>query len=386
VRPLRIALLTHSTNPRGGVVHFLELAAALERLGHAVTLHAPSIEGARFAREPACDVALIPAVPGPPSVAALVTLRSSEFARWFAKHPPDFDVYHAGDGLGANALADLVEGGAIEGFARTVHHLDDFVDPVARDAQRRSIDMATELLCVSELWRARLAADFGRTATRLRNGVDLQRFHPGFVAADAGELARLGLARNRPFVLAVGGFEPRKNTLRLVEAFAYARSREPDLSLVVAGGASVLDHQTYAAAVGARIAELGVEDAVRVTGPVSDGALEALYRGARSLVFPSLVEGFGLAVLEALACGTPPIVARRQPFLDYVPSGGAIFVDPENPMEIAAAIAALRDERIAARIVTAGVSVLSTHTWRETARGCEPVYARLSNGALTCLK
>lgn len=384
MRRLRIALLTHSTNSRGGVVHFRELAAALERLGHAVTLHAPAADGARFAREPACAVALVPAAPAPASVSALVALRRSEFARWFAAHPPDFDVYHAGDGLGAHVLADLVEAGTIERFALTVHHLDDFIDPAARAAQRRSIETAAELLCVSELWRARLAADFGRTATRIRNGVDLQRFHPGPVPADAAELARLGLVPDRPFLLSVGGFEPRKNTLRIVEAFAHARRREPELVLVIAGGASVLDHRTYATAVRARIAELGLgEGAVRVTGPVSDGGIEALYRGARSLLFPSLVEGFGLAVLEALACGTPPIVARRQPFLDYVPSCGAIFVDPENPLEIASAISALGDDRIASRVVTAGLSVVSTHTWHATARGCAPVYERLLSGALT---
>lgn len=88
-------------------------------------------------------------------------------------------------------------------------------------------------------------------------------------------------------------------------------------------------------------------------------------------------------MLEALACGTPPIVARRQPFLDYVPSCGAIFVDPENPLEIASAISALGDDRIASRVVTAGLSVVSTHTWHATARGCEPVYERLLSGALT---
>ena len=119
--PLRIALLTHSVNPRGGVVHVLELARALHGLGHRVTVFAPAMRGQRLFRPVPHAVELVPAGPAPARLADLVAQRIEEFKRHLINvlEREHFDIFHAHDGIGANALADLAEAGVIDGFVRT---------------------------------------------------------------------------------------------------------------------------------------------------------------------------------------------------------------------------------------------------------------------------
>ena len=129
-RPLRVAMLTHSTLPRGGVVHAMSLSEALEDLGVETVLHAPDSAGRGFFRKPRCDAIAFPVEPAPRETADMVEQRIDDYLRWF-RRPENrgFDLYHAHDGIGANALATLKEEGLIPAFVRTVHHIDDFADP-----------------------------------------------------------------------------------------------------------------------------------------------------------------------------------------------------------------------------------------------------------------
>ena len=116
----RIALLCHSTNPRGGVVHALELGQALDRLGHEAVIHAPDASGRGFFRHPSCATRPIPArtLPGAAGTLALVETRVADYLRHFAEPSQRrFDVFHAQDGISGNALATLKEEGLIGGFA-----------------------------------------------------------------------------------------------------------------------------------------------------------------------------------------------------------------------------------------------------------------------------
>src|SRR5215475_2356962 len=131
MRPrLRIAILAHSTNPRGSVVHALELGDALCRLGHDATVHAPDASGAGFFRRTRCATVSVAASPAGRDVSAMVETRVADFVRHFeTAGRRNFDVWHAQDGISGNALATLKERGLINGFARTVHHIDTFADP-----------------------------------------------------------------------------------------------------------------------------------------------------------------------------------------------------------------------------------------------------------------
>src|SRR4029077_14816190 len=109
-RPLRVAMLTHSTLSRGGVVHAMSLSEALDALGFQTMLHAPDSAGRGFFRTPRCDAIAFPVEPPSRDTADMVEQRIDDYVRWF-RQPENrgFDLYHAHDGIGANALATLKE-------------------------------------------------------------------------------------------------------------------------------------------------------------------------------------------------------------------------------------------------------------------------------------
>src|SRR6266404_2350001 len=137
---LRIAILAHSTNPRGGVVHALELGDALTRMGHQATVHAPDASAAGFFRKSLCETVSARASPVGRDVTAMVEARVGDYLRHFEDTTNRrFDVWHAQDGISGNALATLKERGLIAGFVRTLHHVDAFVDPRLMALQTRAI-------------------------------------------------------------------------------------------------------------------------------------------------------------------------------------------------------------------------------------------------------
>ena len=235
-RPLRVAMLTHSTLPRGGVVHAMNLSEALEDLGVETVLHAPDSAGRGFFRKPRCAAIAFPVESAPRETADMVEQRIDDYVRWF-RRPENrgFDLYHAHDGIGANALATLKEEGLIPAFVRTVHHIDDFADPRLVGRQTRSILAADALMVVSALWRETLIARFGREADVGGNGVDTCRYSPHADGSEAELRQRLGLGAG-PVFLSVGGVEARKNTTRILQAFAEIHRARPDARLVIAGG------------------------------------------------------------------------------------------------------------------------------------------------------
>jgi glycosyltransferase-like protein len=253
-----------------------------------------------------------------------------------------FDVLHAHDGIGANALADLAEQGRIPGYVRTVHHVDRYGDERVQAWEERSIRAASQVLCVSALWRERLHKEYGIDAAQVDNGVDLQRYTPQCSPGDEAVAQRHGIGARRPAVLTVGGIEARKNTRRLLQATVLLRMRLPHVQLVVAGGASLLDHRAEGEAFRAEAAAAGLRigpgETVVLTGPLADAEMPALYRRADVLAMPSLIEGFGLAALEALACGTPAIVSRIAPFTEHFDNGDVEWADPLQPASIADAL------------------------------------------------
>jgi len=345
---LSIALLAHSVNPRGGVVHVLELGAALRARGHRVTIVAPAAAGEALFRPTRCDVELAPLSPGAPGVDLVGRVRrridalGTTLAALLRRRP--FDVLHAHDGIGANALADLAQAGAIRGYWRTVHHLDRFDDDRLQAWEMRSIRAAARVLCVSACWAERLRAEHGIASERVENGVDLERFGPDLAVDDAATAQRHGIAWGAPLVLAVGGIERRKNSCRLLQGFAALRRQWPAARLVIAGGASLLDHDDEVAAFRAEAAAshlaIGPGCPIVVTGPLSDADLPALYRAADVVALPSLVEGFGLVALEGLASGAPVVVSRRPPFTEHfdVADERVFWAEPLQPASIASAL------------------------------------------------
>jgi len=392
---MRIALLTHSVRPRGGVVHTLELAHQLSRMGHEVTVIASAEPGEQLFRTVEVPVELIrlPALSG-----GLVEQVSQRIQALVAALPPllargHFDVVHAQDSLSGNALAALREQGLLlPPCLRTVHHLDRFEADILNRWQERAWRFADGVACVSDSWREHFLEMYGVKAARMFNGVDLARFRSEPLPGEAARVEALGLpAHAGPVCLLVGGVEARKNTVRLLHAFARLRATDlawRDARLVIAGGASMLDHSTARAEWQTALREHGLADseAVLRTGPLPDDALPMLMRRATLLAMPSLVEGFGLAALEALACGTPVLVSRRKPFTEHLAgTPGVAWCDPESIDSMTAGLreaAALPKSRLPP-------PVCQSHSWERSAALHADWYrttqARLAEPAETAL-
>jgi glycosyltransferase involved in cell wall biosynthesis len=167
------------------------------------------------------------------------------------------------------------------------------------------------------------------------------------------EFTQDGPAAEGEYVLAVGTLEPRKNLPRLAEA-----TRRSDVELRIVG------------ARGWGNVELG-GNGVRWMGEVDDAELARLYRGAVCVAYPSVYEGFGIPVLEAMACGTP-VVTTRGTAMEEVADGAAVLVDPNDPAELAAGIeraAAERDE-----LVPRGLERARAFRWDAVAEATVAVY------------
>ncbi|MGI3900613.1 MAG: MSMEG_0565 family glycosyltransferase [Janthinobacterium lividum] len=379
MKRLRVAILTHSTNPRGGVVHALALAEALCAVGHEAVVHAPDPTRGGFFRNTACPTVSVDAEPVAGGTVGLVRARIDDYLRHFAEPSArDYDVFHAHCGIGGTALADLTKSGAIPGFVRTVHHIDSFSDPLLAEWQERSIREATRLLCVSRTWAERLEDEYGTRPVVVGNGVDLATYRADRSDRDAALRQRWGLGSG-PIVLSVGGFEARKNTATIVESFALLRRQHPQAQLVIAGGASLLDHASYRAICLEALADHGLDlrpgGPVIATGPLPQADMPALYRVADVLAFPSWTEGFGLCVLEAMACGTPVIVSRRPPFTEYLATTDALFVDPADPGDLARAMAEALGPETRASLRRAGFARAAAHSWRACAERHLAAYA-----------
>ncbi|MDF2997943.1 MAG: glycosyl transferase group 1 [Xanthobacteraceae bacterium] len=382
MKALRIAILAHSTNPRGGVVHALELADALVKLGHEPVVHAPDAKGAGFFRESLCETVSVPASPVGSDVTQMVEIRAADYVRHF-EDPAHrrFDVFHAQDGISGNALATLKQCSSIAGFARTVHHIDAFRDPRLSALQARAIVAADRHFTVSRLWQAELEQRHGIVSAMVGNGVDTARFSPDRDGREAGLRERLGIGAG-PVVLSVGGVEARKNTIRLLEAFAQLHVMHPNAQLVIAGGATVLDHHAYreefiTALSGAALPAHAVIEA----GPVPQENMPSLYRLADVLAFPSVKEGFGLVVLEAQASGVPVIVSRIAPFTEHLIDEEVVWCDPQNAGSIANALAAALTSELAARLKSRGPAAARRHDWEQVASAHIETYQTLRERA-----
>ena len=380
-RALRIAMLSHSTNPRGGVVHAMQLSETLTALGHEVVLHAPDAKGTGFFRKPACGTACIAVAPAPDSMTGMVEQRIDDYIRYFEKPAArDFDIFHAHDGISGNALATLNERGLIPAFARTVHHIDQFTDPRLMVLQDRSIDKAHLFFTVSAAWQ-RILKGRGIEATVVGNGVDSERFAPGWSGEQAALRDRLNLPPG-PTFLSIGGIEARKNTIGILDAFRQLRAVQPDARLVIAGGASLLDHSGYQDEFRSELALLRDHAAaVHVIGPVADEDMPNLYRLADALVFPSLKEGFGLVVLEAMASGVPVVVSSIPPFTEYLSGDDTIWCDPKHSASIAEAMALALIPEIRNRVIARGLEVASRFSWRRVGEAHLAAYAALKESA-----
>jgi GT2 family glycosyltransferase len=180
----------------------------------------------------------------------------------------------------------------------------------------------------------------------------------------AADRVRVAWGLEPGFVLFIGALQPRKNLLRLLEAYARVRDARAEMPLLVLAGDAKQDEDEL----GARIAELGLEQHVRRIGYVQgEGALRDLYAAAGVFAFPSLYEGFGLPVAEAMATGTP-VLTSDTTALPEVAGGAAVLANPLDVASIADGLARLLDdEALRTRCRAAGIIRAAELTWTAAA-------------------
>ncbi len=360
---MRIALDARLwAEPRSGIGRYTRsLAEALVRVapGEAWTLYVDRLPGPAL---PGVDVRCLP------TPRRLVwTLR--HLPRDLRRHP--VDVYHGVTGfeLPPRGRAALVT---------TVHDLIPLRFPALVPRRHRwvvrcllgpALRRAACVIAVSETTRREILDRFRLPPARVV--VVPEAAGPGFAPPGPAALAavRRRFRLEQPYVLSVGLLEPKKNLAALLAAVARLRAAGGwgRMELVVVGAPG------WGVDPAAHARRLGVADLVRFLGPVPDAALPALYGGARAFAFPSLWEGFGLPVLEAMATGVPAVVSDRGA-LPEVTGGAALLVEPT-----AAALAdglgrVLSDEALRERLRAAGLARAAEFSWERTARETLAVY------------
>lgn len=244
-------------------------------------------------------------------------------------------------------------------------------------AMRLALAAAGRVIAVSEASRADVRRFFAAPAARLRvvhEAADT-RYAPQPPAAVAGLRRRLALPAR--YLLYLGMNKPHKNLARLVEAWARVPPElRQTVQLVIAGRADPRYTQAEET-----VARYGVAESVRFLGDVAEADLPALYSGALLFVFPSLYEGFGLPVLEAMACGAPVLCSTTPALLEIV-GDAAVTVDPLDVAALAQAMARLLGDAAARQeLAGRGLAQARQFSWQRAAVETMAVYRELRHGS-----
>lgn len=265
-------------------------------------------------------------------------------------------------------------------FVVTIHDLIRFHFPGQRHTSRlhrwayravfaSAVNNAQHIIAVSEFTKSELIKKFpsvNAKVSAIGEGVE-ERFSPTQSSADDGTIHRLGITR--PYVLYVGLWMEHKNLSGLLHAFRLARDAGFPGTLVMTGDrtAGGEDIRTHAE-------REGIARALVLPGRVSDDDLPVLYRHARTFVFPSLYEGFGLPPLEAMASGTP-VIAARAGSLPEVLGDAALYADPYSPRDIAAALLLLESEpQLREQLCVRGKARARQFSWKICGRATLDLY------------
>jgi glycosyltransferase involved in cell wall biosynthesis len=241
----------------------------------------------------------------------------------------------------------------------------------------RFLRRADHVICVSDFTRCDAEQFYGlppEKMTVIHEGVE-PRFQPNQdPAAHAALRARYRLPDR--FILYVGTLEPRKNLATLVDAFRHVRVEHPDVGLVIAGGKGWL-YEPFLN----HLAASGVAEQVALTGYVPDADLPTLLSMATVFAFPSVFEGFGLPVLEAMACGTPAVVADAASLPEIAGDAGLLIAPLDIDGWAQALCRVLADPALARDLQARGLARARRFTWENTAWKTADVYRTVFGSA-----
>jgi glycosyltransferase-like protein len=374
-----VALVTYSTKARGGVVHTLSLADAMADRAMKVRVVALGNPDQHFFRPVRAPYSLVPTSPPAGTLEERVFASIDDLEIGLSKIADEVDIIHTQDCISARAAARVRDAGAQVRVVRTVHHVDDFTTAALINCQRKAIEEPDQLVVVSADWHNRLKADYGVNAVVIHNGVDADRFPPIDPRRRAARRQQAGLA-DRFLFLSVGGIEPRKGSVFLMEAMSLLRhGLDPPPALVVVGGHTFQDYTRYRDDVLAALPGLGLHLGrdVILAGSVSDAELHEWYRSADALVFPSVKEGWGLAVLEAMAADLPVVSSDIAVLREYLtPNQTAVMTRVGSPESLAAGMRELATNGALREVlIRGGRELVPAFSWQRAADEHARLYA-----------
>jgi len=233
---------------------------------------------------------------------------------------------------------------------------------------KKASEKARLVFTVSEFSKKMITRTYGIPPSRIMvtyNGIDHERFRPISNTRLLQQVAR-DYKISKQFILYVGQWAEHKNLVRLLEAFQKVCSKveyRDKYELVIVGRS-----RQYYQGIKDKIAELGLKKEVVLPGFVDDEDLPILYNSARLFAFPSLMEGFGIPPLEAMACGVP-VVSSDATSLPEVLEKAVLYFDPKNIDEIEdALIKGLTDAKLRESLVAKGLKQAQKYSWEETAK------------------
>jgi glycosyltransferase-like protein len=224
-------------------------------------------------------------------------------------------------------------------------------------------------LSVSTYWQTKLQNRYQINAPQVINGINVKRFSPKLDGSETTLKQQLGLG-GWPIYLTVGGIEPRKNSIALLQAFVKVLAHYPQAQLVIAGGATLFDYQAYRDQFLALAQSAGVQlgQSLLLPGVIPDEKLPVLYRVSNAFVFPSVKEGWGLVVLEAIASGLPVITSNQPPFTEFLSDKQALLVSPNSPEAIAQAMQDIAQPSLRTQLIEQSQSICTRYTWQASAK------------------
>ncbi|MFI5322472.1 MAG: MSMEG_0565 family glycosyltransferase [Thermodesulfobacteriota bacterium] len=385
MRQLNIALLTYSTKPRGGVTHTTNLAQALAGLNNNVHIYALS-SGNDFSGEVTVPYTLIPCPEKKyESIDNKIKDYIEVYTDYLTRADLDYDILHAEDCISANALLNLREMGLIEFYLRTIHHIDDFTSDSLIECQEKSIAEPDWVISVSRLWENELRTKYSVYSTVINNGVDFETFNI-VRGAETNEEAKDRFAVNGcKVMLSIGGIEPRKNTITALRAFniarAYLKAKGEKLVWLIGGGETLFDYRAYREDFFAELDKLGLvrDKDIFVLGKIPGDEMPLLYNAADVFVFPSVKEGWGLVLLEAMAAGVPVISSNIEPMTEFLEDGvNSVLTSPDDYKALAHRIAEVLEScELRTRLIENGEKTARIYSWESAALKHAECYGKI---------
>lgn len=365
---MKVAMLTYSTRARGGVAHALKLAERLRLIGADVTLYSLARND-----DEASTRGYFRPVEAPFEIFTYewhpdVMVRLERMIDTYVSNlPKDSAIYHSQDCVGGTALARMKTDGTLSSpVIRTVHHIDDFAEPRLFEFEKRAVALSDRRFVVSRYWKKALEEGFGLDSVVTYNGLDL------------GDFSSLPPRRSdAPTVLFVGGLEPRKGLEHLVLSMEDVARTHPSarLEIVAKSGFRGVDEPGWFRTLSERA---GLTDRVSITESVSQEDLLQMYADCDLLALPSRNEGWGLSLMEAMACAKPVVATAVGGIPELVTDGAeGLLVPPGDVKGLAGAInRLLGDQGLRHRMGLAGLERVKAFSWDATARATLLEYER----------